>query len=92
MKKLFLICISASLLLCPASMAEKRIKTENLKQPQTSGIQTKERNVSATSNISYEDAMTRIGKTTPSGYALASVRYARINGAYVIFARFIKVG
>lgn len=48
-------------------------------------------NLSSSSSRSYEDAMTRLARIQPDGYAIESVQYIRMRGNYVVIVKLRKV-
>jgi hypothetical protein len=55
------------------------------------GTHLKELNISARSDSSFEHAMNRLSIMMPDGYALASVKYFKDKGVYIVLAKLIRI-
>jgi hypothetical protein len=48
-------------------------------------------NLSSSSGSSYEDALSRLARIQPDGYAIESIQYIRMRGNYVVIVKLRKV-
>jgi hypothetical protein len=48
-------------------------------------------NLSASSNISYEDAMNKFNKIKPEGYAISSIKYLKSGNLFIVKVGLVKI-
>lgn len=89
MKKILLIVLAAVLVINPV-YAERQTKMKDLR-PLHFPSNLKTLNISASSDVSYTDAMNRLAKMQPEGYVIETLRYVTSGGKFIVLAKLRKV-
>ena len=90
MKATIVLIIGLFLAIAPVPVQAKE-KMKDLR-PLTFAPHLKTLNLSASSDYSFEDAMNRMERMKPIGYAISSIRYVRLKGRFIVNVSFVKVG
>lgn len=89
MKKILLIVL-VTILALGSAPAERQEKMKDLR-PMQFPQHLKTINISASSDVSYTDAMNRLARMQPVGYVIENLQYIQSKGRFIVLAKLRKV-